>query len=204
MQSSKPDAPKAAIENDLNAPPPLDDWRHFERVCPDNEILARVRPFANLIRRDVYKLPVIIGEGNLYVTRGSDRRSSGTHYTPRTLTQPLVSTTLDPLVYRGFAQGIEASPETLRTPRELLDLKICDPACGSAGVLVQVCRYLSEKLVQAWEIVEQHAAPDATLFVPYGETTALERGAERLGSRARRAVVAGAARGGESLFVWRR
>ena len=172
---------RAALESDIQAPPALDEWRHFERVCGDAAVLARVRPFANLVRRDSYGLPVVIGDRNLYVTSGSDRRSSGTHYTPRSLTEPLVATTLDPLVYRGMAQGIPPSPDTLRTPRELLGLKICDPACGSAGVLVQVCRYLAEKLVQAWEIVERNSAPDVPLFVPYAETVAFERGAQRLG-----------------------
>ena len=39
---------------------------------------------------------------------------------------------------------------TLKSPRELLDLKVCDPAMGSGAFLVQVCRWLSERLVEAW------------------------------------------------------
>ncbi|RME56555.1 MAG: ATP phosphoribosyltransferase regulatory subunit, partial [Deltaproteobacteria bacterium] len=44
---------------------------------------------------------------------------------------------------------------TLRSPAELLDLKVCDPAMGSGAFLVQVCRYLSERLVEAWGLAEE-------------------------------------------------
>jgi hypothetical protein len=36
-----------------------------------------------------------------------------------------------------------------------LDLKICDMAMGSAAFLVQVCRWLGERLVEAWEAAER-------------------------------------------------
>src|SRR5207302_7342138 len=36
-----------------------------------------------------------------------------------------------------------------------LDLKVCDMACGSGAFLAQACRYLSERLVEAWEDAEK-------------------------------------------------
>ena len=36
------------------------------------------------------------------------------------------------------------------TPEQILDLKICDPAMGSGAFLVEACRLLGDKLVQAW------------------------------------------------------
>jgi hypothetical protein len=39
----------------------------------------------------------------------------------------------------------------LRSPQELLQLKICDMAMGSGVFLVQTCRYLAERLVEAWQ-----------------------------------------------------
>ena len=39
-------------------------------------------------------------------------------------------------------------------PGELLDLRICDPAMGSGAFLVQACRWLSERLVEAWGAAE--------------------------------------------------
>src|SRR5262249_43814955 len=68
---------------------------------------------------------------------------------------PIVQHTLDPLVYAGMAEGVPPSPETLRSAREILKLKVCDFACGSGGFLIQACRYLSEKLVEAWQKGEE-------------------------------------------------
>ena len=85
------------------------------------------------------------------MTAGTDRRSSGTHYTPRVLTEPIVEHTLEPLVYIGPAEGWPRDKWLLRTPAELLDLKVCDKAMGSGAFLVQSDRYLAERLVEAWE-----------------------------------------------------
>lgn len=172
---------KDAIKKEL-ALGALDQIGDLNRVCSDENLVRRVLPFAHLVRRDSFNLPVVIRAGSLFVTRGSDRRASGTHYTPRSLTEPLVAATLEPLVYRGFSEGIPASRETLKSARAILDLKVCDPACGSAGVLVQVCRYLSERLVESWEL-EFHRRDAACrvptqieptpLFLPYAEPHAI-------------------------------
>src|SRR5271165_5514179 len=121
----------------------------------DDALLKRVRPFSGLVRNDTFDRPVVIRKGSVYVTAGTDRRSSGTHYTPRSLTEPIVQYTLEPLVYIGPAEGKPKEEWKLRSAKELLDLKICDEACGSGAFLVQSCRFLSERLVEAWEIVER-------------------------------------------------
>lgn len=149
---------KGAIEKDMAAGA-LALVGRLHRVCGEESLVMRVLPFANLIRIDAFDLPVVIRAGALFVTREGDRRATGTHYTPRSLTEPLVAKTLDPLLYRGTADGVAASRETLLSAREILELKVCDPACGSGGVLVQACRYLSEKLLEAWEIAEEKQFP---------------------------------------------
>jgi len=101
---------------------------------------------------------VVIRKGSVFVTAGTDRRSSGTHYTERSLTEPIVQYTLEPLVYIGPAEGTPKEEWKLRSAKELLDLKICDKACGSGAFLVQSCRYLSELLVEAWEYAEKRHA----------------------------------------------
>jgi hypothetical protein len=71
-----------------------------------------------------------------------ERRRTGSHYTPRTLTEPIVKHALGP----AFARiGEDARPETV------LDLKICDPAMGSGAFLVESCRLIATRLVKAWE-----------------------------------------------------
>lgn len=117
----------------------------------DQALYRRILPFAGLIRTDTFGNPVIIPGGAIYVTQGTDRRSTGTHYTPRSLTEPIVQYTLEPLVYLGPAEGLAKEDWKLRSPRELLDLKICDMAMGSGAFLVQACRYMSERLVESWE-----------------------------------------------------
>jgi hypothetical protein len=117
----------------------------------DDALLGRILPFAGLIRMDDFGNPAVILPGSVYVTAGTSRRATGSHYTPRSLTEPIVQHTLEPLVYAGVAEGLPREEWKLRSAEDLLDLKICDMAMGSAGFLVQVVRYLAERLVEAVE-----------------------------------------------------
>ena len=143
----------------------------FRTACQgDEKLWERIKPFAGLVRLDTFDYPVVILPGSVYVTVGTDRRSSGTHYTPESLTEPIVRYTLEPLVYEGPAEGKPREQWRLKSPKELLDLKICDMACGSGAFLVQVCIYLSHRLLEAWEEAEKrvHGSPRIT---PYGEVS---------------------------------
>jgi hypothetical protein len=131
-----------------------DDARLRSACDNDDALRARVAPFAALLRTDSLGYPVVITPGSVFVTAGQDRRSSGTHYTPPELTEPIVRHALDPLVYAGMADGVAPSRATLRSPGDILALKVCDLACGSGAFLVQGCRYLADKLVEAWETLE--------------------------------------------------
>ena len=64
------------------------------------------------------------------VSRGEIRKSSGSFYTPRAITEYLVRHTLQPLVEDASAGGI-------------LQLRVLDPAMGSGALLVAACRYLA-------------------------------------------------------------
>src|SRR6266508_6502269 len=124
-------------------------------TCGNDEALyARVLPFAGLVRDDDYGRPIVIPAGSVYVTAGAERRSTGTHYTPRSLTEPIVLHTLEPLVYVGPAEGKPREEWTLRPAADLLKLTVCDMAMGSGAFLVQACRYLSERLLEAWAAAE--------------------------------------------------
>ncbi len=86
--------------------------------------------------------PGLIPKGGLFLQPTEERRRSGSHYTPRSLTEPIVATTLEPLI-----ANLGEHP----TPEQLLDLKVCDPAMGSGAFLVATCRYLGDALVAAWD-----------------------------------------------------
>ncbi|MFO1431496.1 MAG: DNA methyltransferase [Candidatus Competibacteraceae bacterium] len=85
--------------------------------------------------------PAVVPAGGLLLQPSLERRRSGSHYTPRSLTEPIVRATLEPVLAR-----LGAHP----TPARILDLKICDPALGSGAFLVEVCRQLADVLVTAW------------------------------------------------------
>jgi hypothetical protein len=87
--------------------------------------------------------PHILKAGDLFLQPTEERRRSGSHYTPRSLTEPIVRTTFRPIFER---LGDRATPE------QILDLKVCDPAMGSGAFLVEACRLLAERLVRAWEV----------------------------------------------------
>ena len=143
----------------------------FRTACQgDEKLWERIKPFAGLVRLDTFDYPVVILPRSVYVTAGTDRRSSGTHYTPESLTEPIVRYTLEPLVYEGPAEGKPREQWRLRSAKELLDLKICDMACGSGAFLVQVCIYLSLRLLEAWEEAEKRVQGSPRI-TPYGEVS---------------------------------
>ncbi len=84
----------------------------------------------------------ILPAGAPYLQPTDERRRSGSHYTPRELTGPIVTHALEP----AFARlGEDATPD------EVLRLKVCDPACGSGAFLVEACRQIGKRLQLAWE-----------------------------------------------------
>ncbi|MDP4028395.1 MAG: hypothetical protein Q8P42_05445 [Gallionella sp.] len=120
-------------------------------ACQANtELRDRIKPYAHLLRTDPWGYPLVYPKDAFIVTTGSDRRETGAHYTPKSLTEAIVTETLTPVVYVGPAEGKPREEWVLKSPAELLDLKICDPAMGSGAFLVQACRWLSDRLVEAW------------------------------------------------------
>ncbi len=137
-------------------------------ACDNNApLFERVLPFVGVLRTDTFDKPVVITADSVYITKGSDRRTTGTHYTPHSLTEPIVQHTLDPLVYTGPAEGKPQEEWQLHSAMVILNLKVCDMAMGSGAFLVQVCRYLSEKLVESWENTEQNL-PGKPQITPEG------------------------------------
>ncbi len=94
---------------------------------------------------DAAATPDIVPGGALVLQPSEARRRSGSHYTPRELTEPIVRTALEPILARLRGPGGEPP-----NPAAILDLKVCDPAMGSGAFLVEACRQLGDALLDAW------------------------------------------------------
>jgi N-6 DNA Methylase len=108
-----------------------------------SSIAALVEAFGSLVDERASPKATPIGPGAPYLQPTEERRRSGSHYTPRSLTEPIVRHALEP----AFARlGDNASPEAV------LSLKVLDPACGSGAFLVEACRQIGARLEQAWNM----------------------------------------------------
>jgi hypothetical protein len=91
---------------------------------------------------DVRLTPTPVPAGSLVFQPSPERRRTGSHYTPCSLTGPIVARAFEPILRR-------LGPEP--TPGAILALKVCDPAMGSGAFLVEAMRRLARLLVAAWE-----------------------------------------------------
>ncbi len=81
-----------------------------------------------------------IPPGAYYLKPGPERSQSGSHYTPCTLTEPIVRACLEPVPQRLARETGGAGP----TLEQILSLKVSDPAMGSGAFLVEACRQLAQ------------------------------------------------------------
>jgi hypothetical protein len=88
--------------------------------------------------------PDLVPKGAMVLQPSEERRRSGSHYTPRALTEPIVRTTLEPILAR-----LRGADGRAPQPAQILELKVCDPAMGSGAFLVEACRQLGDALIEA-------------------------------------------------------
>lgn len=130
-----------------------DDRSRLVLAACDNDpkLAKRVEPFAGLVREDLRGMPIVLPRGSMYVTETSHRRDTGTEYTPRELADEVVKHALEPLVYEpGPASEPDPAKWKLKSSEAILDLRVCDPAVGSGAFLVAACRFLADRVVEAW------------------------------------------------------
>lgn len=73
--------------------------------------------------------------------QGSERKSTGSYYTPPALVSELVSSALEPVIQEHLArQG--------RNEQAILSIKVVDPACGSGHFLLAAARRLGMELAR--------------------------------------------------------
>lgn len=131
------------------------------------ESLLELHPYI-----DVEAQPWIFGfvnditEGS---ARGSDRRLTGSYYTPSSLVNELIQSTLEPVM----AEAIAKRPDNPRAA--LLELKIIDPACGSGHFLLAAARRMAAEIAKLEsdtdtpdELVRQRTLRDVVQHCIYG------------------------------------
>ena len=134
------------------------------RVACDNDsaLVERIRRYMPVLRDDLRDLPTVFLDGSVYVTEVSLRRDSGTEYTTKDLADEVVRFALEPLVFSpGPAEGAEPADWVLKSAEDILSLRVCDPAVGSGAILTAACRYLGDRLLEAWQRDGKTTAVDA-------------------------------------------
>ena len=114
----------------------------------------------------------------LNVVSGSERKTTGSYYTPSSLVNCLLDSALEPVIEAALKGRDTTSPSghlTTSPEKALLALKICDPACGSGHFLISAAHRLAKRLasIRAGEeepapSVIQHALRDVIGHCIYG------------------------------------
>lgn len=140
------------VQTELARPATPDEQRLLRTACENDDLVVQqITPYVHMLRNDLRGLPMVFRPGSVYVTTTTARRDSGTEYTTQELAEEIVRHALEPLVYSpGPRDGTPREKWQLRSATELLGLRIADPAVGSGAILVAACRYLADRVVEAW------------------------------------------------------
>ncbi|MEO3765363.1 DNA methyltransferase [Streptomyces sp. B8F3] len=88
---------------------------------------------------------------------GNDRKKTGSYYTPASLIETLLDSTLDPVIDDAQKRGEQAAAAAGEADPseavvgELLSLTVCDPACGSGHFLVAAARRIAKRVAAVRE-----------------------------------------------------
>ncbi|MPZ00123.1 MAG: N-6 DNA methylase [Actinophytocola sp.] len=75
---------------------------------------------------------------------GSERKTTGSYYTPSSLTEALLDSALDPLLDEAATSAADPDVQV----EALLSITVCDPACGSGHFLVAAARRIARRVAQ--------------------------------------------------------
>lgn len=98
--------------------------------------------------------PVIQKRGgrlHFELVAGSERKSTGSYYTPHSLVKELIDSTLVPVLHERLQA---AGPDWRAQAAALLNLRVCDPSCGSGHFLLAAARRIG------WEVARVRAQGD--------------------------------------------
>ncbi len=119
----------------------------------EQQLAQQLVELGPLLRLDERERPMLIHVGGRYVAASTRRAATGAHYTPRSLAEEVVQHALEPLIYRpGPIDTLDRDTWKLRPSTEILALRAADIAIGSGAFLVAACRFLADRLVEAWDL----------------------------------------------------
>ena len=90
---------------------------------------------------------------------GSERKTSGSYYTPDSLVQCLLDSALDPVVEDAIRGKVGDEAE-----KAILNLKVCDPAVGSGHFLVGAAHRLARHLSRVRSLAQGESEPSPLLY----------------------------------------
>jgi N-6 DNA Methylase len=90
------------------------------------------------------QLTYLSGQHHFNLVTGSDRKTTGSYYTPRDLVGQLIKSALEPVLNERL-QGLGTPAQK---EQALLSLKVIDPACGSGHFLLAAARRLGLELAR--------------------------------------------------------
>lgn len=93
--------------------------------------------------------------------RSMNRSARGAFFTPRTLAEEVTDGALEDLIYEpGPRHTTDKDTWRLVPSVHILQLKVGDIAVGSGVFLLAACRYLADRLVEAWYAEADHPTQD--------------------------------------------
>ena len=95
------------------------------------------------------------GTFELASASGNERKTTGSYYTPTSLITCLLDSALDPVLNEAANKATPAEAEAA-----ILNLKICDPACGSGHFLVAAAHRIAKRLAAVRTGDEEPALKD--------------------------------------------
>jgi hypothetical protein len=101
--------------------------------------------------------------------RGNTRKLTGSYYTPDSLVQELIKSALEPVI----ADTVKANPE--RPVEALLELTVCDPACGSGHFLVAAALRLADEVAFHRAAVEREGGAPTPLDIGHARRDVVSR-----------------------------
>ena len=84
------------------------------------------------------------GTFQLTSAAGNERKTTGSYYTPSSLIQVLLDSALDPVI----EDRLKGKQDAAQQEQALLELKVCDPACGSGHFLIAAAHRIAGKLAE--------------------------------------------------------